>query len=228
MAAPGISFKAVGASLDTLAKRCQELPRSSVGALAYANSGVLQQVGKIMHSRYIVAGRNAVTGKSGYTQYTQPAGATHGPISVKKFSKHGERFGRDERGRWRTLKPEDVASTITTERKLFVKGKFVDRTGAMLGAADDLRSADPSVEFPRLMSEAETGQKGKRSEVSVGIDANGLGYVELKDGYAAAERGTRSRVSSPVRGWWRALRTASGQWGKLLNKKYPDLLRLGK
>lgn len=216
MAVPGISFKAVGASLDTLAQRCQELPRSSVGALAYANSGVLQQVGKIVHSRYIVPGHWSERNKSGYTMYTQPPGATHGPVKFAWSYKGGESF-RNSRGQFEKR---------AIEIKLFVKGKFVDRTGAMLGAAEDLSTADPSIEFPRIISEAQTFQQQKRSEVIVGIDANGLGYVELKDGYAAAERGTRSRVSSPVRGWWRALRTASGQWGKLLNKKYPDLLRL--
>ncbi len=216
MAVPGISFKAVKASLDTLAQRCQELPRSSVGAIAYANSGVLQQVGKIVHSRYIVAGHHSDLSPSGYTRYKEPPGATHGPVKFAWKAKGGEAF-RNSCGQFEK-RPIEI--------KLFVKGKFVDRTGAMLGATEDLSAADPSTEFPRIMSEAETGQKGKRSEVIVGIDGNGLGYIELKDGYAAAERGTRSRVSSPVRGWWRALRTASGQWGKLLNKKYPDLLRL--
>lgn len=217
MAAPGISFKAVGASLDTLAKRCQELPRSSVGSLAYANSGVLQQAGEIVRSRYVVAGHHSDLSRSGYTRYLEPPGATHGPVKMAWKAKGGEAF-RNQRGQFEK-RPIEI--------KLFVKGKFVDRTGAMLGAADDVRGSKPSEVYPRIITEVETGQKGKRSEVAVGIDAAGLGYVTLSDGYAAAERGTRTRISSPVRGWWRALRTASTQWGKLLNKTYPDLLKLG-
>lgn len=217
MAAPGISFKAVGASLDTLAKRCQELPRSSVGSLAYANSGVLQQAGEIVRSRYIVAGHHSDLSRSGYTRYKEPPGATHGPV-VRQWKDENGNSLRNARGQF-------VFKVV--ERKLFVKGKFVDRTGAMLGAADDVRGAKPSDAYPRIIAEVETVQKGKRSEIAVGIDAAGLGYVTLSDGYAAAERGTRTRTSSPVRGWWRALRTASTQWGKLLNKTYPDLLKLG-
>lgn len=52
-----VEWRAVGASLETLAQ--MPAPRLSrpPKALAYANSGVLQQAGVVLESRYIVAGR---------------------------------------------------------------------------------------------------------------------------------------------------------------------------
>lgn len=226
MAAAGVSFKAVGASLDTLAKRCHALPKGAPSTFAYANSGVLQQAGVVARERYIVPGRNAETTKNGYSQYTAPPGATHGPISTRRLSRYGEPFGRDERGRWGPLKDADVAQKITTERKLFVKGKFVDRSGGMIGFAADLAHDQPSTRLDYEIVDGETLQSRKRGQISASIDANGRGILTLSDGYRAAEVGSRGRASNGVKGWYRALRTASSRWSTLIRKKYPELLSL--
>ena len=218
MAAPGISFKAVGASLDTLAKRCQELPRDSLGALAYANSGVLQQAGTVLKARYIVPGKNQRLSRSGYSVYLPPSGATHGPVKMAWKEPGGEAF-RNEKGQFQK-RPIEV--------KLFKHGQFVDRSGSLLAAASELSSESPRETFPRVILQVETGQKGKRSEFVAGIDGTGNGYIELRDGYAAAEKGSRARGSNGVKGVWRSIRSVYGRWGTLLRKKFPDLLELRK
>jgi hypothetical protein len=225
MAKGGLSFKAVGASLDTLAKRCRDLPKAAPSTFAFANSGVIQQAGRIVRERYIVPG-NFIEyrgRRSGKWDYTEPPGATHGPFSVKKYSKYGERFGRDSRGRWGPLKPEDVVTTITTERKLFVKGKFVSRHGLMQEFAEVIGKASPSTDLSRTIAH-EYSLDNK--DLTASIDAEGRGMITLTGGYRAAEVGSKGRSQSGVRGWWRGLRTASTQWSKLLNKKYPGLLSL--
>lgn len=209
MAAANVSFKAVGASLDTLAKRCQALPKGAPSTFAYANSGVLQQAGVVARERYIVPGRNAETTKSGNVNYTTPAGATHGPMSRKV----------------RTFRDGRTIAT-TTEQKLFVKGKFVDRSGGMLGFANDLSRDPPSERLSYEIVDGETGQKGKNGAIMASIDANGRGILTLSDGYRAAEVGSRGRGSNGVKGWYRALRTASSRWSTLIRKKYPELLSL--
>lgn len=209
MAGASVSFKAVGASLDTLAKRCQALPKGAPSTFAYANSGVLQQAGVVARERYIVPGRNAETNKAGYSDYKTPAGATHGPMTRKT------RNFRDGR-----------SIATTTENKIFVKGKFVDRSGGMLGFANDLSRIPPREGMSRTIEESETGQKGKRGEIMASIDAQGRGILTLSDGYRAAEAGSRGRGSNGVKGWYRALRTASSRWSTLIKKKYPELLSL--
>lgn len=209
MAGGSVSFKAVGASLDTLAKRCQALPKGAPGTFAYANSGVLQQAGVVARERYIVPGRNAETTKNGNTNYTTPPGATHGPMTR----------------RVRTFRDGRTVAT-TTEQKLFVKGKFVDRSGGMLGFAEDLARMAPTEALNHTLDESETGQKGKRGEIMASIDAQGRGLLVLSDGYRAAEVGSRGRLSNGVKGWYRALRTASSRWSTLIRKRYPELLSL--
>lgn len=209
MATASVSFKAVGASLDTLAKRCQALPKGAPSTFAYANSGVLQQAGVVARERYIVPGRNAETTKNGNANYTTPPGATHGPMTRKV----------------RTFRDGRTIAT-TTEQKLFVKGKFVDRSGGMLGFANDLSRDPPSERLSYEIVDGETGQKGKDGQIMASIDANGRGILTLSDGYRAAEVGSRGRASNGVKGWYRALRTASSRWSTLIRKKYPELLSL--
>lgn len=214
----GIEWKAVGASLDTLATTMRAAAKSGPSAFAYANSGVLQQVGVVMSARYIVDGNYSVSAKSGYTQYTEPHGATHGPV-VATVRDNSGRLIRNNRGQFQKQ---------YIERKLFVKGKFVDRSGGMANAADELARAAPTERFPVMIAEEVTGQLRKRGNIAIGIDDSGNGYLTLADGYAAAERGSRKRGQNGVRGWWRALRSVQGRWSTLMRKKYPDLLKLPK
>ena len=214
--AAGVEWKAVGASLDTLAATMRTAAHKAPEAFAYANSGVLQQAGVVLAARYIVDGNHAKDDKSGRSIYTAPPGATHGPV-VSTIRDNSGNIMRNDRGQWQRK---------FVERKLFVKGKFVDRSGGMANAADDLARAAPTTRMGVQIVDGETGQRGKRGQVAVGIDRDGNGYVTLSDGYAAAERGTRKRVSSPVRGWWRSLRSVQGRWSTMLRKRYPDLLKL--
>ena len=214
----GIEWKAVGASLDTLAATMRTASKSGPAAFAYANSGVLQQVGVVMSARYIVDGSYSTRSKSGYTKYTEPPGATHGPV-VATVRDNSGRLIRNDRGQFQRQ---------YIERKLFVRGKFVDRSGGMANAAEDLARQAPTERFPILIVDEMTSQKGKRGNVAIGIDDSGNGYVTLTNGYAAAERGSRSRSQSGVRGWWRALRSVQGRWATLMRKKYPELLKLPK
>lgn len=214
--AAGVEWKAVGASLEALAAAMRSAAAKAPGAFAYANSGILQQAGVVLRSRYIVPGEHGKTSRSGYTVYTPPPNATHGPVKMAWKELGGKAF-RNERGQFEK-RPVEI--------KLFRKGQFVDRSGGMISAANELSHEPPRDTYPRQILEVETRQKGKRSEVEVGIDASGNAFVELRDGYAAAERGTRKRTTSPVRGWWRSIRSVSGRWGTLLRKKFPDLLEL--
>jgi hypothetical protein len=226
VASAGVQFRAVGASLDTLAQRCKELPRGSVQAFAYANSGVLQIAGKIVADKYIVSGTHAEPSpKSGRLIYTAPPGATHGPFSTTKLSKYGERFGRDAKGRWGPLKPEDVAQVIHKEHKIFVKGKFVSRSTAMDQFAEDLAKSSPAESVSRRIAGG-YNPWDHTSTLVAEVDANGRGIIALSGGYRAAEAGSRGR-SNGIKGWWRGLRTASTRWGTLIKKRYPELLALG-
>lgn len=228
MASAGIQFRAVGASLDTLAKKCQALPRGSVDAFAFANAGVLQIAGQIAKDKYIVGGRNAEETPNGRRLiYTPPPGATHGPITTIKLSRYGERFGRDERGRWGPLKPSDVAQVITHEKPLFVKGKFVGRSGAMEAFAKELSQAGVEQHGkPGTTLAIEPNPRDSRSDLLAEIDKDGRGILTITGGYRAAEVGSRGRLNG-VKGWWRALRGASGRWGTLIRKRYPELISLG-
>lgn len=214
--AAGVEWRAVGASLEDLAATMRSAASKAPSAFAYANSGILQQAGVVLRARYIVPGEYRKISRSGYAVYTPPPNATHGPVKMAWKELGGEPF-RNELGQFEK-RPVEI--------KLFKKGQFVDRTGAMLDASIELSHESPRDIYPRQILEVQTRQKGKRSEVEVGIDSNGNAFVELRDGYAAAERGTRKRASSPVRGWWRSIRSVSGRWGTLLKKKFPDLLEL--
>jgi len=226
VASAGLQFKAVGASLDTLAKRCKELPNGSVQAFAYANAGVLQIAGKIVVDKYIVSGSHAEQSKrSGRLVYTAPPGATHGPLSTIKLSKYGERFGRNAKGQWGPLKPEDVATVIHKERPIFVKGKFVSRSTAMEQFADDVGGSTISDVAGRVIASGYNPQD-HGSNLRAEIDKDGRGILTISGGYRAAEVGSKGR-SNGVKGWWRGLRTASTRWGTLIKKKYPELLALG-
>lgn len=204
----GVQFKAVGKSLDDLARKCRDLPKGSPGAIAYANSGVLQQAGRVVADKHIVPGQYADKTKNGYLNYTAPPGATHGPISTKR------RTFRDGR-----------SVQTTTERKIFVKGKFVSRTGEMEGFARDLSRAAPT-ERMGVIEDAQNPGKKRDGTLLAEILPNGNAVLTLSGGYRAAEAGSRARSSNGVKGWWRGLRTASGRWSTLLRKKYPELLRL--
>ena len=213
-----VRWKAVGASLDDLAATMRSAARRGPEAFAYANSAILVQVGGVVASRYIVPGGHMETTRSGQPIYTAPPGGTHGPVRWTTKDANGNSL-RNERGQF-IRRP--------VEGKIFVKGKFVDRSGGMLAAATDLSLSLPSDKFPRLIERGETGQHGKKSEIQIGIDPNGNGYVLLIDGYAAAEKGTRKTQSSPVRGWWRGIRSVYGRWSTMVRKKYPDLLKIEK
>lgn len=222
----GLEWKAVGAGLDGLARKMQSVPAGAPSAFAYANSGVLQQVGVVMLARYITAEDHYAAGQR--RPYTSPPGSTHGPITTTKLSARGERFGRDELGRWHKLEDSEVAQVITKEDKVFIKGKFVSRSGAMRGAARELSLQDPSESVDVLLCGAINQQPGKNGEIEAGINKDGSGYISLSGGYRAAEVGSRnSRYKQQgVRGWWRSLRSVQGRWKTLIRKKYPELMRL--
>lgn len=214
----GIDWKAVGASLDTLAATMRAAKERTPGIMALGSSTVLQQSGVVLKARYIVDGDYSVRTKSGYTSYTAPPGATHGPVVMARRGSDGKSF-RNERGQF-VLRP--------TEKKIFVKGKFVDRSGGIAGAADDLATFVPSEKLGAVIVDAETSQYRKNGQLIAGIDASGGGYITLSDGYAAAERGSRGRGQNGVRGIWRALRSVQGRWTTIVRKRYPDLLKLPK
>lgn len=221
--AAGIEWKAVGASLDTLAATMSKARERTPAMLGFASGTVLQQAGVVLRSRYIVPGAHAVENGS-RINYTAPPGATHGPIKTRKLSRYGEPFGRDERGRWHNLQPSEVVTEITTEQKLFVKGKFVSRTKALEGFANELATAPPEERVGYLLAV----QPGRtiNDDLEAGVDENGGGYLVATGGYAAAERGSRKMKQNGVRGIWRALRSVQGRWATIVRKKYPDLLKL--
>lgn len=221
----GIEWKAVGASLDTLATTMRAAKESTPALLGLASGTVLQQAGVVIKSRYIVPGAFAVETKN-RINYTAPPGATHGPISKRQLSRHGEPFGRNERGQWRKMQPEDVATEIVTEKKIFVKGKFVSRTKGIQSFVDELASAVPEQRVDYLLA-IQPGRTIK-DDLEAGVDPDGRGYLTATGGYAAAERGSRKNGQNGVRGFWRALRSVEGRWATLMRKKYPDLLKLPK
>ena len=217
----GLEWKAVGASLGDLARTMRSIPAGTPAAFAYANSGVLQQVGVVMLSRYITAEDHYAPGQR--RPYTSPPGSTHGPITTTKLSARGERFGRDAKGHWHPLKPEEVAQTITKEDKIFIRGKFVSRSGAMRSAAKEISLSAPSDSVGITLAFATNQQSGKTGDIDCGIAADGSGYITLSGGYRAAEAGSRRNRSPGVKGWWRSLRSVQGRWRTLLRKKYPEL-----
>lgn len=201
--ASGIEFKKVGKGLDDLAQSIRTGARSAPDAFAYASSGLIQLAGMVLRDKYIVAGHFSEKTKSGYTWYTKPPGGTHGPM-------YRSRDGRSVK-----------------MNKVFVKSKFVDRTGGLLLGAQEIAGSIPSSAHPRLIAEEGTWQQGKDGKIIAGIDANGRGYIKMTDGYRAAEVGTRSQKQEGKKGVWRSLRTVQGRFATLLKKKYPDLFKLG-
>lgn len=192
--AASLTFKAVGASLDDLAKRCRAMPSRAPETIAFANSGVIQQAGVVVREKYVVPGSYMNTSKNGYANYTAPPGATHGGIKRKK--------------------------------EVFVKGKFVSRSGELAAVASDIASTPPSTKYPNQISSGMNPVKGKDGEIIAEIDSHGRGVVTLTGGYRAAEVGKRGTRSNGVKGFWRGLRAASGRWSTLIKKKYPELLSL--
>lgn len=209
--AASVEWKAVGASLDTLAQTMRAAQHGTTGAIAYANSGVLQQAGTVMLQRYIVDG-NYLQGRT----YTAPPGATHGPVVMSNKDAAGN-YIRNSKGQF-VYAPH--------EKKLFVKGKFVDRSGGLRGGFQELASTAPSERTPSVLALGSTQQRGKRGDMEAGINADGTGYITLSDGYRAAEVGQRGTASNGIKGVWRALRSVQGRWSTLLRKRYTDLLHL--
>ena len=222
----GLEWKAVGASLNDLARVARSVPAGTPAAFAYANSGVIQQVGVVMLARYITPTTHYAEGQR--RPYTSPPGSTHGPIATTKLSARGERFGRDAKGRWHPLKPEEVAQTITKEDKVFIRGKFVSRSGAMRDFARELAARGPTENVGTIIGFGINQQSGKSGDLDAGIAADGSGYITLSGGYRAAEVGSRRGGAQGVRGWWRSLRSVQGRWKTLIRKKYPDLMALNR
>lgn len=213
----GIEWKAVGASLTDLARACQALPRGTASAFALANSGVAQQAGVIFLARYITPANYAQNTPRG-VEFTEPPGATHGPIV---------RTNRDESGNFiRNAKGQFVY--VAKERKRFIKGQFVSRSGEMREVAADLSRTPPNDKPGRTITMGSNPRKGHSGEIDVSIDAAGHGIFEITGGYCAAEKGSRSGKPMGVKGWYRAIRGASGRWATLIKKKYPDLIQIRK
>lgn len=209
--AASLTFKAVGKSLDDLAKRCREMPRDSKGAIAFASSGMIQVAGAVIREKYVVPGEYSVGTKRGRLNYTSPPGATHGSMGYTTLRTDGK-------------KKRDIVRA--TENKIFVKGKFVSRTGQLQSWADGLRSSQPSAEFPRVIDEAESIRHKSSGELVAGVDSEGRAYIEAKGGYRAAEVGQKGTISNGVRGLWRGFRASTGRFGTIIKKRYPELLRL--
>ena len=208
-------FTAVGKSLHDLAKTMQTLPKATPGAFAYANSGVLQQAGVVMAARYITPEKHAKSDGRRTNQYTEPPGATHGPVKMSHRDNSGAAV-RNARGQF---------INVPVERKLFIKGKFVSRTGEMLATAQELSRAAPTQLVDVVLAHGVNPKIGRSGgEITAGIYADGNGYLEITGGWKAAEVGVRSGYPAGVKGWWRALRSSQGRWATLLKKKFPDLL----
>ena len=224
----GLEWKAVGASLNDLARVARSVPAGTPAAFAYANSGVIQQVGVVMLARYITPTTHYAEGQR--RPYTSPPGSTHGPITTTKLSARGERFGRNKLGQWHTLEDSEVAHTITKEDKVFIRGKFVSRSGAMRDAAREMAANGPDESVNVIIAGSYNQQPGKRGEVEAGILADGTGYISLSGGYRAAEVGSRRAkyASNGIKGWWRGLRSVQGRWKTLIRKKYPELMALNR
>lgn len=224
----GLEWKAVGASLNDLARVARSVPAGTPAAFAYANSGVIQQVGVVMLARYITPTTHYAEGQR--RPYTSPPGSTHGPITTTKLSARGERFGRNKLGQWHKLEDSEVAQTITKEDKVFIRGKFVSRSGAMRDFARELASRGPTENVGTIIGFGINQQSGKSGDLDSGIAPDGSGYITLSGGYRAAEVGSRRAkyASNGIKGWWRGLRSVQGRWKTLIRKKYPDLMALNR
>lgn len=209
----GVEWKAVGASLDDVARTCRALPARTPSAFAYSSSGVLQQAAVVFLSRYITPANYSSQSGSRQT-YTAPPGATHGPVKKTNKDEQGN-YVRDSKGRF---------IYAFREKKIFIKGQFVSRTGQMRAFANELASTPPTDSVGVTLAHAANVRTGNSAELTAGIDANGNGFVELTGGYRAAEVGSRSGRPMGVKGWWRSLRSVQGRYATLLKKKYADLL----
>lgn len=201
--ASSIEFKAIGRGLDDLARTIQSGAMKAPDAFAYANSGLIQLAGEVFRTRYIVPG-SWVDFSRGRMNYTEPPGGTHGPGA----SAYGGR--------------------AVVMQKLFVKGKFVDRTGDLLQFAEDVAGSIPSTSRPHRIATGNSLGRGRGGELIAEVDRNGDGYIRMTDGYRAAEVGSRSRTQEGKKGVWRSLRTVRSRWASLLKKKYPDLFQMGR
>ena len=207
----GLEWKAVGASLEDLAATMRKAARATPGAIAFANSGVMQQAGVVFAARYITP--ENYRGEKG--NFIAPAGATHGPIKRSNRAPDGTAL-RNSRGQF-------IYAAV--ENKVFIKGKFVSRSGNMRETAKELARTSPTESVGVILAHSVNPRRAGTGEITAGIDKTGNGYLEIDGGYAAAERGSRGR-SNGIKGWWRALRSVQGRWGTLLKKKYPELLRV--
>jgi hypothetical protein len=196
----GVEWKAVGASLADLARVCRTLPANSPRAIAYANSGVMQQAGVVMAARYITP-ENHAEQRGARLNYTAPPNGTHG---LKRVARGGR----------------------VIERKLFVKGQFVARSGEMRKTALELARTGPTESVGVILAHGVNPQGKTGGDITAGIDGEGRGYLEITGGWKAAEVGKKGGYPMGVKGWWRALRSAQGRWATLLKKKYPDLIRV--
>lgn len=210
----GVEFKALGASLNDLARTMRELPKNTPAALAYASSGVLQQSGKVFLARYITPEDWAKNGGRKTSDYTEPTGATHGPVRMRGKDANGVSI-RNARGQF---------VTVASERKLFIKGKLVSRSGAMRLFAQELAASNPTESVNVEIAQNANPKQGDRGEIMAGITPDGSGYLEITGGWKAAESGTRGGYPAGTKGWWRALRTVQNRFATLLRKKYPGLM----
>lgn len=212
----GIQFQAVGASLNDVARTCRTLPAGTPGAFAYAASGVLQQAGVVFGARYITNDTHANNGGRQTRDYTAPTNGTHGPVRMRSRDAQGN-LNRNARGQ---------IIAVASEVKLFIKGKFVSRSGEMKATAEELARATPSTAVNVILAHGVNPKRGDRGEITAGVTPDGTGYLEISGGWKAAESGVRGGYPAGVKGWWRALRTVQNRYGTLLKKKYPDLLRV--
>lgn len=216
MAQAGVDFRAVGASLGDLARACRAMPAQSLGAFAYANSGVAQQAGVVFLGRYITAGDYSADSGNRKT-YTEPPGATHGPVVRSNKDANGN-FMRNSKGQF-------IYAPI--EKKRYIKGKFVSRTGEMKAFARELAATAPSAQLNATIAFGVNPRRdASGGDLTASIDNQGRFVLEITGGYKAAEVGSRSGVPMGVKGWWRALRSAQGRWSTLIRKKYPELIRI--
>ena len=213
-----VHWRAVGASLNTLAQTMRNAHARTPAVLAHVNSALLQQVGVVVGARYVTAQNFAVQrpGGSGRLNYTAPPGATHGPV-IRTHRREDGTYSRNARGQF---------VDIVEMRKLFIKGKFVSRTGEMREIAADLSAAHPRSTLGRIIVQGENPRNGGSGRVVVGITPEGNGYVDISGGYRAAEAGRKGTVSAGTRAWWKSIRSVQGRWKTLLRKRYPDLFQL--
>lgn len=192
------------------------MPAQSLSAYAYANSGVAQQAGVVFLGRYITAGDFG--GESGNRKtYTEPPGATHGPVV---------RTNKDASGNYmRNSKGQFIYAAV--EKKRYIKGKFVSRTGEMKAFARELAATAPTAQLNATLAYGVNPRSGgSGGDLTASIDSQGRFVLEITGGYKAAEVGSRGGVPMGVKGWWRALRSAQGRWATLIRKKYPELIRI--